>query len=62
MFILKHTLGPKKVAYLKYDGWALFDDTALDLTGCIQFTASETRLNPVAADQEWQYIGSYKKL
>ncbi|KKL54832.1 hypothetical protein LCGC14_2261440 [marine sediment metagenome] len=62
MFILKRTLGLKKIAYLKYDGWALFDDCALDLSGCIQFTRSETLLNPPAADQEWQYIGSYKKL
>ena len=62
MFILKHTLGPKKISYLKYDGWALFDDCALDLSGCIQFTAAETLLNPPAADQEWQSYGSFKKL
>ena len=50
------------MAYLRYDGWHVFKDTALDLTSCIQFTLSETRLNPCAASQEWQYIGSFPAL
>ena len=49
--------------YLKYDGWAKFPiDGPLDLSGCIQFTKSETLLNPPVNGQMWHYIGSYKKL
>ena len=62
MYILKHTVLPGSIAYLKYDGWHLFKDCALDLSGCILFTKGETKLNPPGIDQEYQYYGCYPSI
>jgi hypothetical protein len=53
---------PKFHAYLKYDGWHVFKDIALDLTGCILFTESEAKLNPPGEGEEYQHYGCYLSL
>lgn len=48
------------IAYLKYDGWAVFPLAGpLDLTNCILFTEREAALNPPTNRQTYQHWGCY---
>ena len=50
----------KTIAYLKYDGWAVFpSEGPLDLNGCILFTNGEAALNPPVKGQVYQHYGCY---
>lgn len=62
MKVLKRTT-VDNVAYLKYDGWAVFKDgQSLDLTDCILFTDREAELNVPKHGEEYQSYGCYKEL
>ncbi len=62
MYCIKRTISKNKVAYLKPEGWQVFDNCPLDLDGVALFTERETKLNPPPPGQEYQWYGGYKKL
>ena len=61
MYCIKRQVSEGQVAYLKYDGWTLFSNIPLDLTGVILFTEGERKANTLRPNEEWQWYGSYKR-
>lgn len=61
MYCVKRTVSHDKVAYLKYDGWCIFSNAPLDLTGVILFTKGEAKANELPPEEEFQWYGAYKR-
>lgn len=61
MYCVKRTVAPGKLAYYTYDGWNLFSNVPLDLTGVVLFTKTEAERIELPANEEFQWYGSYKR-
>ncbi len=61
MYCIKRSISTNKVAYLKYDGWHLFVNEPLDLSGVVLFTKTEAERNELPANEEFQWYGCYKR-
>lgn len=61
MYCVKRTVNKSngQVAYFKYDGWHLFSNEPLDLSGVVLFTQRERDANTLGPNEEWQWYGSY---
>lgn len=65
MYCVKRTVNKDngQIAYLKYDGWHLFSNEPLDLSGVVLFTGVERNnmleRNQLAPNEELQWYGSY---
>lgn len=61
MYCIKRTVSKGKVAYFKYDGWHLFSNEPLDLSGVVLFTEREAKANELRPNEEFQWYGAYKR-